>query len=128
MRTSRTEQRETVVRVQDQLRNSRDSGALRIGTGNWTEAENLVADPGVEPQVAAISHWPAHWVPRTRENLPAARREAEACAQAFVELKDKGDAYWAEQVAIQARKPGMAGVRGTSNLRCACAAADGRGP
>ena len=26
---------------------------------HWTEAENLVADPGVQPQVDAISHWAA---------------------------------------------------------------------
>jgi len=79
----------------------------------------------VEPQVAAISHWAAALGAAHTGNLPAARREAEAVRRLSVELKDKGDAYWAEQVRSRARKPGMAGVRGTSNLRCAAPAADG---
>jgi tetratricopeptide (TPR) repeat protein len=73
---------------------------------HWTEAENLLADPGVEPQVAAISHWAAALGAAHTGNLPAARREAEAVRRLSVELKDKGDAYWAEQVAIQGEEAG----------------------
>jgi tetratricopeptide (TPR) repeat protein len=67
----------------------------------WTEAESLVADPGVEPQVAAISHWAVALGAAHKGNLQGARREAEALRRLSAELKDKGEAYWAEQVAIQ---------------------------
>jgi tetratricopeptide (TPR) repeat protein len=73
---------------------------------HWTEAESLVADPGVEPQVAAISHWAAALGAAHTGNLQAARREAEAVRRLSGELKDKGDAYWAEQVAIQGEEAG----------------------
>ncbi len=39
-------------------------------------------------------------------NLQAARREREAVRRLSGELKDKGDAYWAEQVAIQGEEAG----------------------
>src|SRR2546430_10811938 len=73
---------------------------------HWTEAESLVADPGVEPQVAAISHWAAALGAAHTGNLQAARREAEAVRRLSGELKDKGDAYWADQVAIQGEEAG----------------------
>ena len=68
---------------------------------HWAEAESLAADPGVEPQVAAISHWAAALGAAHTGNLQAARREAEAVHRLSAELEDEGDAYWAEQVAIQ---------------------------
>jgi hypothetical protein len=60
----------------------------------------------VEPQVAAISHWAAALGAAHTGNLQAARREAEAVRRLSAELKDKGDAYWAEQVAIQGEEAG----------------------
>jgi len=73
---------------------------------HWTEAENLVADPGVEPQVAAISHWAAALGAAHTGNLPAARQHLEQVRRLSGELSEKGDAYWAEQVAIQGQEAG----------------------
>src|SRR3989441_464743 len=73
---------------------------------HWTEAESLAADPGVEPQVAAISYWAAALGAAHAGNLQVARREAEAVRRLSGELQDKGDAYWAEQVAIQGEEAG----------------------
>jgi hypothetical protein len=44
---------------------------------HWTEAENLVADPGVQPQVAAISHWAAALGATHTGNLHSARQHTE---------------------------------------------------
>ncbi|HXN96317.1 MAG TPA: hypothetical protein VN879_17555, partial [Candidatus Acidoferrales bacterium] len=71
---------------------------------HWAEAESLAADLGVEPQVAAISHWAAALGAAHTGNLQAARREAEAVQRLSAELEDEGDAYWAEQVAIQSEE------------------------
>ena len=73
---------------------------------HWTEAENLVAEPGVQPQVAAISHWAAALGAAHMGNLPAARQHAEQVRRLSVELKEKGEAYWAQQVAIQGEEAG----------------------
>jgi tetratricopeptide (TPR) repeat protein len=73
---------------------------------HWTEAENLVADPGVQPQVAAISHWAAALGAAHTGNLRAARQQTETVRRLSGELRDKGDAYWAEQVAIQGEEAG----------------------
>ncbi len=73
---------------------------------HWMEAENLVADPGVEPQVAAISHWAAALGAAHTGNLPAARQHLEQVRRLSGELSEKGDAYWAEQVAIQGQEAG----------------------
>jgi tetratricopeptide (TPR) repeat protein len=73
---------------------------------HWTEAENLVAEPGVQPQVAAISHWAAALGAAHAGNLPAARQHAEQVRRLSVELKEKGEAYWAQQVAIQGEEAG----------------------
>jgi len=68
---------------------------------HWTEAENLVAEPGVQPQVAAISHWAAALGAAHTGNLPAAKQHAEQVRRLSVELKEQGEAYWAQQAAIQ---------------------------
>lgn len=73
---------------------------------HWTEAENLVAEPGVQPQVAAISHWAAALGAAHSGNLPAARQHAEQVRRLSVELKEKGEGYWAQQVAIQGEEAG----------------------
>ena len=73
---------------------------------HWTEAENLVADPGVEPQVAAISHWAAALGAAHTGNLEAARQHTEQVRRLSGELREKGDVYWAEQVAIQGEEAG----------------------
>jgi hypothetical protein len=73
---------------------------------HWTEAENLVADPEVQPQVAAISHWAAALGAAHTGNLQAARQHAEVVRRLSGELKEKGEAYWAEQVAIQGMEAG----------------------
>ncbi|HEY6267774.1 MAG TPA: hypothetical protein VIX11_05710 [Candidatus Acidoferrum sp.] len=73
---------------------------------HWTEAENLVAEPGVQPQVAAISHWAAALGAAHTGNLPAARQHAEQVRRLSAELKEKGEDYWAQQVAIQGEEAG----------------------
>ncbi len=73
---------------------------------HWSEAENLVADPGVQPQVAAILHWAAALGAAHTGNLQAARQHAEQVRRLSGELKEKGEAYWAEQVAIQGEEAG----------------------
>jgi tetratricopeptide (TPR) repeat protein len=73
---------------------------------HWTEAENLVAEPGVQPQVAAISHWAAALGAAHTGNLPAARQHTEQVRRLSVELKEKGETYWAQQVAIQGEEAG----------------------
>ena len=73
---------------------------------HWSEAENLVADPGVQPQVAAISDWAAALGAAHTGNLQAARQHAEQVRRLSGELKEKGEAYWAEQVAIQGEEAG----------------------
>ncbi len=73
---------------------------------HWAEAENLVADPEVQPQVAAISHWAAALGAAHMGNLPAARQHAEQVRRLSVELQERGEAYWAQQVAIQGEEAG----------------------
>jgi tetratricopeptide (TPR) repeat protein len=73
---------------------------------NWTEAENLTQEPGVQPQVAAISHWAAALGAAHNGHLDAARQHAEVVRRLSSELTEKGDAYWAEQVAIQGEEAG----------------------
>src|SRR5260370_36212846 len=43
----------------------------------WTEAENLVADPGVQPQVAAISQWAGAVGAASTAKLRSARQPAQ---------------------------------------------------
>jgi tetratricopeptide (TPR) repeat protein len=73
---------------------------------NWTEAENLTPDPGVSPQVAAISHWAAALGAVHNGHLDAGRHHAEEVQRLSNELKEKGDEYWAGQVAIQEEETG----------------------
>jgi tetratricopeptide (TPR) repeat protein len=73
---------------------------------NWTEAENLAPEPGVQPQVAAISHWAAALGAAHNGHLDAGRQHAETVRRLSNELKEKGDAYWGEQVAIQGEEAG----------------------
>jgi tetratricopeptide (TPR) repeat protein len=69
---------------------------------HWEEAENLTPDPEVEePQVAAISHWAAALGAAHTGNLQAAKEHTEQVRRLSGLLKEKGDTYWAEQVAIQ---------------------------
>ena len=72
----------------------------------WEEAEKLGPDPGVQPQVAAISHWAAALGAAHRGNLADARRHTEELRRLSVELKEEGDAYWAQQAAIQGEEAG----------------------
>ena len=72
----------------------------------WKEAENLEPDPEAEPQVAAISHWAAALGAVHAGDLQAARQHAEQVRRLSGELEGKGDAYWAEQVAIQGKEAG----------------------
>jgi len=73
---------------------------------HWADAENLAAEPGVPPQVAAISHWAAALGAAHTGNLPTARQHAEQVRRLSVELKEKGEGYWAQQVAIQGEEAG----------------------
>jgi len=73
---------------------------------HWREAENLARDPGVEPQVAAISYWAAALGAAHTGNLQAARQHTEQVRRLSGELREKGEAYWAEQVAIQGEEAG----------------------
>jgi tetratricopeptide (TPR) repeat protein len=69
---------------------------------HWEEAENLAPDTEVaEPQVAAISHWAAALGAAHTGNLQAAKEHTEQVRRLSGLLKEKGDTYWAEQVAIQ---------------------------
>jgi tetratricopeptide (TPR) repeat protein len=68
---------------------------------HWAEAENLVPDSGVQPQVAAISYWAAALGAAHIGHLEAAKENAERVHRFSSELKEKGDAYWAQQAAIQ---------------------------
>ncbi|OLB37936.1 MAG: hypothetical protein AUH11_07820 [Acidobacteria bacterium 13_2_20CM_57_17] len=72
----------------------------------WKEAENLEPDSEVEPQVAAISHWAAALGAVHAGDLQAARQHTEQVRRLSGELEGKGDAYWAEQVAIQGKEAG----------------------
>ena len=72
----------------------------------WEDAEKLVPDPGVQPQVAAISHWAAALGAAHTGNLADARRHTEEVRRLSVELKEEGDAYWAQQAAIQGQEAG----------------------
>jgi tetratricopeptide (TPR) repeat protein len=71
---------------------------------HWTEAENLVAESGVQPQVAAISHWAAALGAAHTGNLQAARQHVEQVRRLSGELSEKGDVYWTEQVTIQGQE------------------------
>ena len=73
---------------------------------HWKEAENLEPDPEVEPQVAAIAHWAAALGAVHAGDLQAARQHAEQVRRLSGELAGKGDAYWAEQVAILGNEAG----------------------
>jgi tetratricopeptide (TPR) repeat protein len=73
---------------------------------HWTEAGNLTPEPDVQPQVAAISHWAAALGAAHTGNLQAAREHTEQVRRLSGELKEKGDNYWAEQVAIQSEEAG----------------------
>ena len=73
---------------------------------HWAEAESLVADPDVEPQVAAISHWAAALGAAHTGNLQAARQHGEQVRRLASELEKQGDSYWAQQVAIQGEEAG----------------------
>lgn len=73
---------------------------------SWTEAEKLTPEPGVQPQVAAISHWAAALGAAHNGHLDAGRQHAEEVRRLSVELEQKGDAYWAGQVAIQGAEAG----------------------
>jgi tetratricopeptide (TPR) repeat protein len=73
---------------------------------NWTEAEELTPESGVQPQVAAISYWAAALGAAHNGHLDAARQHAEEVRRLSIELKEKGEAYWAGQVAIQGEEAG----------------------
>ena len=73
---------------------------------HWAEAENLAPEPDVQPQVAAISHWAATLGAARTGNLQAAKAHTEQVRRLSGELKEKGDTYWAEQVAIQSLEAG----------------------
>ena len=71
---------------------------------NWTEAANLSPYAGVQPQVAAISHWAAALGAANMGDLQEARRQTDKVQTIAAELKQKGEAFWAQQVAIQAEE------------------------
>ncbi len=73
---------------------------------HWTEAENLVPEPGIQPQVAAIYHWAAALGAAHTGHLEAARQHAEEVRQLAGKLREKGDAYWSQQVTIQGEEAG----------------------
>ena len=68
---------------------------------DWAEAVNLSPYAGVQPQVAAISHWAAALGAAHMGDLQEARRQTDQVQTIAAELKQKGEAYWAQQVAIQ---------------------------
>jgi tetratricopeptide (TPR) repeat protein len=94
----------------------------------WKEAESLAPDPGVPQQVAAISHWAAALGAVHTGNLKEARRHAEEVRRLSTALKEKGEAYWAQQVAIQSEEAGawvaFAELRADDALRLMRMAAD----
>src|SRR5258708_28931182 len=57
---------------------------------HWAEAENLVADPGVQPQVAAISHLAAALGAAHTGNRQAARQHTEEVRRLSSEFKQRG--------------------------------------
>jgi hypothetical protein len=71
---------------------------------HWTEAAKLEPDPGVQPQVAAISYWAAALGAAHSEDLQAARQRVEQIRRLEDDLRKKGDEYWANQVTIQAQE------------------------
>jgi len=71
---------------------------------HWTEAANLAPDPGVQPQVAAISHWAATLGAAHTENLQAARQHIEQLRLLEGDLRRTGEEYWADQVTIQTQE------------------------
>jgi len=71
---------------------------------HWAEAENLASEAEVQPQVAAISHWAAALGAVHNGNLQAAKAHTEQVRRLSGELKEKGDTYWAGQVAIQSEE------------------------
>jgi tetratricopeptide (TPR) repeat protein len=73
---------------------------------HWADAENLTPEAGVQPQVAAISHWAAALGAAHTGNLLVSRRETEQVRRLSAALKENGDGYWAQQVAIQAEEAG----------------------
>jgi len=73
---------------------------------HWTEAEDLASEPGVQPQVAAISQWAAVLGAAHKGNQPAARQHTEQVRRLSVQLREKGEAYWTQQVAIQGEEAG----------------------
>ena len=73
---------------------------------HWAEAEKLAADAEVQPQVAAISDWAAALGATHTGNLEAARQHAEQVRRRSAELTEKGETYWAEQVAILGEEAG----------------------
>src|SRR5260370_4562750 len=73
---------------------------------HWTEAENLLPDPAVQPQVAANSHFAAALGAAHPGNLQAAKQHAEQVRTLSAELREKVETYWAEQVAIQGEEAG----------------------
>jgi tetratricopeptide (TPR) repeat protein len=71
---------------------------------NWAGAEKLVPDPGVQPQVAAISHWTAALGAAHAGHLEVARQHAEVVRRLSAELSKTGDAYWVEEVTVQGQE------------------------
>ncbi len=71
---------------------------------HWTEAANLAPDPGVQPQVAAISYWAAALGAAHTENLQAARQHVEQLRMIAGDLRKTGEEYWADQVTIQTQE------------------------
>src|SRR5258708_15059234 len=71
---------------------------------HWTEAANLEPDPGVQPQVAAISYWAAALGAAHTENLQAAQQHVEQVRRLADDLRRTGEEDWADQVTIQAQK------------------------
>lgn len=67
---------------------------------HWAEAEKLAPESGVPPQVAAIYLWAAALGAAHTGHAEAARSHAEELRKLVAPLKEKGDAYWAEQANI----------------------------
>jgi len=112
--------------VQDQLCEGGHSRALRSRQQHWAEAENLTADAEVQPQVAAIPIGRQRWGRRTWGISRRHGNMRNRCAGLSAELTEKGQAYWAGQVAILGEEGrGMGGIRGAPHLRRAAAAANG---
>jgi hypothetical protein len=68
---------------------------------DWKEASTLTVKDGAQPEVMAISIWARGTGLARSGNAASAKLEAQRLAEIEQKLRSSGNAYWADQVAIQ---------------------------